>query len=107
AELIKKENPCAVVVASPNYFGAIEPLDKIKTLLPKGCLFIVTVPDPSSFSIFEPPGAFGADIVVGEAHQLGTPMLFGGPHIGFFATKKEYIRQMPGRLCGESVDING
>jgi glycine dehydrogenase subunit 1 len=65
------------------------------------------VPDISALSIFETPGRLGADIVVGEAHQLGTPMLFGGPHVGFFATKKEFLRQMPGRLCGESVDSQG
>lgn len=106
-EAIKTTNPCAVVVGYPNYFGIIEPLDRIKALLPKGCLLITTVADLSALSIFESPGALGSDIVVGEAHQLGTPMLFGGPHVGFFASKKEYLRQMPGRLCGETVDNKG
>lgn len=105
--LCEAHNPGAFVVASPNYFGLIEPLDKIKAILPSGCLLIVSVSDPSSLALFEPPGALGADIVVGEAHQFGTPMLFGGPHVGFFATKKEYLRQMPGRLCGETVDSRG
>ncbi len=105
--LLTSANPCAIVVPSPNYFGIIEPLDEIKSLLPKGCLLIVSVADASALSLFEPPGKFGADIVVGEAHQLGTPMLFGGPHVGFFASRKEFLRQMPGRLCGESVDKQG
>jgi glycine dehydrogenase subunit 1 len=106
-EAIARTKPCAVVVPSPNYFGIIEPLDKIRTLIPKDCLFIVSVADASALSIFEPPGSFGADVVTGEAHQLGTPMLFGGPHIGFYAAKREYLRQMPGRLCGETTDIHG
>src|SRR5262249_13569215 len=95
------------VVSSPNYFGLIEPLAEIKAVLPEGCLLIVTMPDPSALSLFEPPGRLGADIVVGEAHQFGTPMLFGGPHVGFFATRKKFLRQMPGRLCGETVDSRG
>jgi glycine dehydrogenase subunit 1 len=103
-EQIKAHNPCALIVGSPNYFGIIEPLDKIKALLPQGCLMLVSAADPSAYSIFESPGALGADAVVGEAHQFGTPMVFGGPHVGFFATKKEFLRQMPGRLCGETVD---
>jgi glycine dehydrogenase subunit 1 len=107
AEWIKKVNPCAVVVPSPNYFGIVEPLDKIKERLPSGCLLIAVVPDASALSIFEAPGKLGADIVVGEAHQLGTPMLFGGPHVGFFASRKAFLRQMPGRLCGESTDAKG
>lgn len=106
-KMISEQKPCAVAVSYPNFFGMIEPLDKIKAMLPKGCLLIVNVPDISALSIFEAPGRLGADIVVGEAHQLGTPMSFGGPHVGFFATKKEFIRQMPGRLCGESVDSEG
>jgi glycine dehydrogenase subunit 1 len=107
AELIRVHHPCAVVIPSPNYFGILEPLEEIKTLLPKNCLLIVTVPDPSVFALFEAPGNLGADIVVGEAHQLGTPMLFGGPHVGFFASKREYLRQMPGRLAGETTDKHG
>lgn len=106
-ELLAKHKPAALLIGSPNYFGIIESIDKIKQALPKECLLVVSVSDPSSFSVFESPGALGADIVTGDAHQLGTPMLFGGPHVGFFATKKEYIRQMPGRLCGETVDSKG
>jgi glycine dehydrogenase subunit 1 len=106
-EVLKTSTPACLVVPSPNYFGIVEPIDKIKERLPKETLLIVAVSDPSSLSIFEPPGKLGADIVVGEAHQFGTPMLFGGPHVGFFATRREFLRQMPGRLCGESVDLKG
>jgi len=107
AALCREHNPAALVIPSPNYFGIVEPLDKIKAVLPAGCLMIVTMADPSALSLFEAPGNLGADIVCGEAHQLGTPMLFGGPHVGFFASRKEYLRQMPGRLCGETVDNRG
>jgi len=107
SSLIKEHKPCAFVVSYPNYFGSLEDLAVIKQKLPDDCMFIVAVPDPSALALYEAPGHFGADIVVGEAHQFGTPMLFGGPHVGFFTTRKEYLRQMPGRVCGESVDING
>lgn len=106
-ELLQSKKPYAIVVGSPNYFGLIEPLDEIRAILPPDCLFIVATGDPSSYSIFEPPGAFQADIVVGEAHQLGTPMVFGGPHVGFFSTRKKFLRQMPGRLVGETRDSRG
>jgi len=99
--------PCALVVSYPNYFGSLEDLENIKSLLNPSCLLIVAVPDLSALSIFEAPGFLGADIVTGEAQQLGTPMLFGGPHVGIFSTKKEYLRQLPGRIVGETTDARG
>jgi glycine dehydrogenase subunit 1 len=105
-QLIKEHNPSSVVVGMPNYLGILEPLAEIRALC-KDTHLITAIADPTYLSVYEPPGSFGADIVVGEAHQLGTPMLFGGPHVGFFATKKEYLRQMPGRLCGETLDADG
>jgi glycine dehydrogenase subunit 1 len=107
SKLMQTVDPCALVVSYPNYFGSLEDLAAIKKQLPDSCLLIVAVPDPSALSIFEPPGSFGADIVVGEAQQLGTPMLFGGPHVGFFTTRKEYLRQLPGRIVGETQDSRG
>lgn len=106
-QLVIKQNPSALIVGWPNYFGIVESLDEIRLVLPKTCLLIVSITDPSALSLFETPAKLGADIVVGEAHQLGTPMLFGGPHCGFFASKKEFLRQMPGRLAGETTDIRG
>jgi len=100
-------NPCALVVSYPNAFGSLEDLRTLKSLLPPTCLLIVAVPDVSMLSIFEAPGVSGADIVTGEAQQLGTPMLFGGPHVGFFTTRKEYLRQLPGRIVGETQDSKG
>lgn len=107
SKLVQSSDPCALVVSYPNYFGSLEDLAVIKNQLPPSCLLIVAVPDLSALSIFEPPGALGADIVTGEAHQLGTPMLFGGPHVGFFTTRKEYLRQLPGRIVGETTDSRG
>ncbi len=107
ASLTTEHKPCAVVVSYPNYFGSLEDLKVIKQKLPADCLLIVAVPDPSVLALYEPPGLLGADIVTGEGHQFGTPMLFGGPHVGFFCTRKEYLRQMPGRVCGETTDSRG
>jgi glycine dehydrogenase subunit 1 len=107
AAAVQAHNPVALVVGYPNYFGVVEPLAKIRAALPKTTLLVASIADPSALSLFEAPGKCGADIVAGEGHQFGTPMLFGGPHLGFFATKKEFIRQMPGRLCGETVDAHG
>ena len=95
---INQLNPCAVVVSYPNAFGSLEDLRTLKNLLPPTTLLIVAVPDLSALSIFEPPGALGADIVTGEAQQLGTPMSFGGPHVGFFTARKEHLRQLPGTI---------
>ncbi|MCB0403292.1 MAG: aminomethyl-transferring glycine dehydrogenase subunit GcvPA [Bdellovibrionales bacterium] len=106
-ELVKEHNPCSVIVAVPNYFGIVDDFSSLRAELPDSCLLIVAVPDLSALSIFEPAGKLGADVVVGEAHQLGTPMLFGGPHVGFFATRRDFARQMPGRLVGESQDARG
>jgi len=68
---------------------------------------LVVVADPIALSVLEPPGRLGADIVVGEGQQLGIPLSFGGPYVGFFATKREYVRKMPGRLVGMGEDIEG
>ena len=103
--LDRSHKPCAIVVGYPNYFGIIENLEAVRSITK--ALLIVSVADPSALGLFEAPGNFGADAVCGEAHQFGTPMGFGGPHCGFFATRKEFLRQMPGRLVGETVDNRG
>lgn len=107
SKLTSSSDPCALVVSYPNYFGSIEELAAIKNQLPSSCLLIVAVPDLSALSVFEAPGLLGADVVTGEAQQLGTPMSFGGPHVGFFATKKDYLRHLPGRIVGETKDSRG
>jgi len=98
----------AVVVQSPNFFGCIEDLAKISEAAHSaGAMLIVVVTEALSLGILKPPGAFGADIVVGEGQSFGIPMSFGGPHVGLFATQEKFIRQMPGRLCGIAYDKSG
>jgi glycine dehydrogenase subunit 1 len=73
----------------------------------KGALLIVVVTEVVSLGLLEAPGALGADIVVAEGQSIGNALNFGGPYLGLMATRKEFIRQMPGRLCGETVDAEG
>jgi glycine dehydrogenase subunit 1 len=72
----------------------------------QGALLVVSA-DPMAMGMFQPPGHYGADIVTGEGQPLGIPASFGGPYVGLFATKQEYIRQMPSRLSGRTVDNQG
>ncbi|MGI6551923.1 MAG: aminomethyl-transferring glycine dehydrogenase subunit GcvPA [Clostridia bacterium] len=98
----------AVVVQYPNFFGNIEDLRALAELAhSQGALLVVAVADPVSLGILESPGACGADIVVGDGQSFGNPISFGGPHIGFFATREKYVRRMPGRIVGVTVDNRG
>jgi glycine dehydrogenase subunit 1 len=102
------ENTAALVVQSPNFFGCIEDLAALADAAHKvGALFVVVVTEAISLGLLKPPGACGADIVVGEGQSFGIPMGFGGPHVGLFATQEKFVRQMPGRLCGVAYDKNG
>jgi len=90
----------------PDFHGEIQPLaDLRKKCTDTGALLVVVVNEILSLGLLPPPTE--ADIVCGEAQSIGVPMSFGGPHLGFFACKKEYLRQMPGRLCGQTVDKDG
>jgi glycine dehydrogenase subunit 1 len=96
----------AVVVQSPNFFGTVENTAAISELTHKhGALFIANVCEAMSLGILKPPA--DADIVVGEAQSFGVPPSFGGPHVGFLATRERYVRQMPGRLVGLGKDHSG
>ncbi len=102
------ENTAAVVIQSPNFFGTVERYVSLAESLSKnGTLLIVAVAEAISLGILKPPGERGADIVVGEGQSFGLPVSFGGPYVGFFATREKYLRQMPGRLAGETQDQNG
>jgi glycine dehydrogenase subunit 1 len=99
------EDVSAVVLQSPNAFGVIEPLVGVKEQIGDS-LLIVSV-NPISLGVLAPPGAYDADIVVGEGQPLGLPMGYGGPLLGIFASKAEYLRQIPGRVSGRTVDAEG
>ncbi|HEY5275017.1 MAG TPA: aminomethyl-transferring glycine dehydrogenase subunit GcvPA [Coriobacteriia bacterium] len=97
----------AVLVANPNFLGHLEDLAALgRAAHGAGALFVVSV-NPALSGVLEPPSAFGADIVVGEGQPLGSAMSFGGPGLGFFACKQEFLRQMPGRVVGRTVDVDG
>jgi glycine dehydrogenase subunit 1 len=97
-----------VVVASPNYFGYIDgDMGGLANQVhDKGALLVVST-NVMSLGILKPPGEYDADIVTGECQPLGIPLSFGGPYVGFFASKDEYVRQMPGRIVGKTVDTDG
>ncbi|MEZ0300578.1 MAG: aminomethyl-transferring glycine dehydrogenase subunit GcvPA [Hyphomicrobiaceae bacterium] len=97
-----------VVVQNPDVFGQVRDLTPIaKAAQAAGALLVVVVTEVVSLGLVEPPGAMGADIVVGEGQGIGNALSFGGPYVGLFATRQKYLRQMPGRLCGETVDKEG
>lgn len=101
------ETAC-VVIQSPNFFGSIEDIEKIAAIAhAKKALLVVVVTEAVSLGLLKAPAAAGADIVVGENQSFGNPLNFGGPHLGFMATKMESIRQMPGRIIGETADKDG
>lgn len=109
-DALKKElsdTSAAVIVQYPNFFGSVEDLAAIgDAARAAGAMFIV-VANPISLGLLTPPGAYGADIVVGEGQPLGIPIGFGGPYLGFFACKQEHMWKMPGRIVGATVDTEG
>ncbi len=97
----------AVIVQNPNFFGAVDDhSDIVKMAHAKGALVIQSV-YPIALGMVKTPGQMGVDIATGEGQSLGLPLNFGGPYLGFMVTKKEYIRKMPGRIVGETVDAQG
>lgn len=98
----------AVVVQNPNFFGLVEDLQKIgEGVHQNGALMIVSFSEAIAYGILRPPGEYGADIVAGEGQSFGIPLSFGGPYLGIFTTREKFIRNMPGRLVGETIDLEG
>jgi glycine dehydrogenase subunit 1 len=98
----------AVLVQSPNFFGVIEDVAPIvEAAHKKGALLVVGFTDGTSLGILQPAGAAGADFVVGEGQSFGNPLNYGGPYLGIFAAREKFMRRIPGRLVGATVDKNG
>ena len=107
AGLIDGDTAC-IVVQTPDLFGRLHDLHVLADAAhDKGALLVVVVTEVVSLGAVTPPGEMGADIVVAEGQSIGNALNFGGPYLGLFATRQKYVRQMPGRLCGETVDQEG
>ncbi len=102
-----REDTCCAIVQHPNFFGCLEQVDTMASLLADSDALFIVVHEPIALAVLEAPGNYGADIAVGEGQALGNPPSFGGPHLGYFAARQRYIRQMPGRIVGATVDVDG
>src|SRR5215212_1848688 len=97
-----------VVVQTPDFFGNLRDLRAIADKAHQhGALLVAVFTEAVALGLVTPPGHMGADIVVGEGQSMGNALSFGGPYVGLFATRQKFVRQMPGRLCGETVDADG
>lgn len=101
------EKTAGIVLQHPNFFGILEDPEKIEDIKKKKNLIFIMVFDPTSLGILKPPGEYDADIAVAEGQSLGLPLGFGGPYLGIFTCKEEFIRMMPGRIAGETKDLDG
>jgi glycine dehydrogenase subunit 1 len=104
---VVSDTTAAVVVQYPNFFGCLEDLAAAGEVAHAAGALLIVSADPVNLGLLTPPGALGADIVVGEGQGMGVPLSFGGPNLGIFAAKQELIRRMPGRLVGATVDLDG
>jgi len=101
------DKTAAVIIQYPNFFGCIEDLEAIARLAHEKGALLVAVVDPIALGLLKSPGELGADIVVGEGQGLGKTLSFGGPYLGLFACREAHLRQMPGRVVGETKDADG
>jgi len=109
-ERLKKDDTACIVVGYPNFFGCVNDVRRLAELAHEtGALLVTVTTEPYALALIEPPGALGADIAVGEGQALGLPLQYGGPGCGLFASRdgREFLQQIPGRLCGETVDKDG
>lgn len=104
-EVVNKD-VAALVVAQPNFFGLLEDVEEVVALAKSIGALSIMVADPVSLAMLKTPGEYGIDIAVGDGQSLGISMSYGGPSFGFFAAKQQYLRQIPGRIVGQTVDGN-
>src|SRR3984893_11714903 len=97
----------ALVVQQPNFFGNLEEVDQLTDWAHQNKILVIAVVNPIALALLSAPGQWGADIVCGEGQPLGVPLAAGGPYFGFMATRMQYVRQMPGRIVGRTVDVEG
>lgn len=100
-------NTAAIVLSMPNFFGVLEDVKRAEEISREKDVMLIVSVNPISLGLIIPPGEYGADIVTGEGQPLGSALNFGGPYLGFMAAKSEYVRRMPGRIVGETVDTDG
>jgi len=106
-EAVDADTAC-VVVQTPNLFGTASDLSGLaEAVHARGALLVVVTTEAVSLGLLKPPGEMGADIVAAEGQSIGNGLNFGGPYVGLFATRERYVRQAPGRLCGQTVDADG
>ena len=108
----ESEDITALVLQQPNFFGQLEDVDALTDWAHARGIFVIAVVNPTSLALLKPPGEWGssgrgAEIAVGEGQPLGVPLSSGGPYFGFMTTRMEYVRQMPGRIVGRTVDLSG
>lgn len=101
------DQTAAVIIQYPNFFGTIEDLRAVKELCEATKTMLIVMANPLALAVLESPGKLGADIVVGDTQSLGLPMSYGGPHCGYFAVKKKYMRKVPSRIVGQTTDQDG
>ena len=101
------DGTACLVVQQPNFYGYMEDLDELSQRAKSAGALLVVYADPISLGMFNPPGHYGADIAVAEGQSLGVPTTYGGPYVGIFTCKQRHVRQMPGRIVGQTVDTQG
>jgi glycine dehydrogenase subunit 1 len=107
-ERVIDDSTSCVVVQNPDVFGSLSDLSRLaEAAHAKGALLIAVVTEAVSLGLVESPGPMGADIVAGEGQSIGNALTFGGPYVGLFAAREKFLRQMPGRLAGQTVDADG
>jgi len=101
------DGAACVIAQQPNHLGSLEDMATLGEAAHEGGGLLVAVVDPLSLAVLKPPGAYGADVAVGDGQTLGNPTFFGGPSFGFMVVRQELLRQLPGRLVGQTADVEG